>query len=134
VDSFSPIAIIKAPLMTVQRTPIRSATRPIKIPPKPEPSQTNAPAKAGIARSPLTSAAMFLSATTVIHGAPKETAITRSAAVATTHDVRVSTVGGDVDVSMSLALPSRPAGLVAFLQHITVAATPRPGKLFSGRE
>src|ERR1700683_5575641 len=96
--------------MTVQRTPIRPAPRPIRRPPKPEPSQTSAPAKAGTARSPLTSAAMSLSATTVIHGAPNETAITRSAAVATTHDVRVSTDGGDDDFSMFFRVAVAPGG------------------------
>jgi hypothetical protein len=54
--------------------------------------------------------------------------MTRSAAVATTHDARVSTDGGDDDVSMSFALLSRPAGLVAFLQDIAAVAAARPEK------
>jgi hypothetical protein len=54
--------------------------------------------------------------------------MTRSAAVATNHDVRVSTDGGDDDVSISFALLSRPAGLVAFLHDIAAAAQARPEK------
>src|ERR1700692_3123051 len=111
VDSKSPAPIITAPPMTVQRTPTRSATRPMTMPPRPAPTQTSAPAKAGIERSPLTSAAMFFSATTVIHGAPKATAMTPSTTVATTQDWRVSTDGSDGDCSMYLALQARPAGL-----------------------
>jgi len=93
VDNASPVAIMMAPPMTVQRTPTRSAMRPMRMPPTPEPSQTSAPASAGIERSPLTSAAMALSPTTVIQGAPNATAMTISAPVATTHDFRVSTDG-----------------------------------------
>ena len=66
--------------------------------------------KAGIERSPLTSAAMFFSATTVIHGAPNATAMTTSTTVATTQEVRVSTDDSTVDCSMDLALLARPAG------------------------
>src|SRR5580704_13283928 len=101
--------------MTVQRTPTRSATRPMMMPPRPAPTQTNAPASAGIERSPLTSAAMFFSATTVIHGAPNATAMTTSTTVATIQDWRVSTDDsdgdGDGDCSMSFAWQARPAGL-----------------------
>ena len=79
--------------MTVKRMPSRSATRPIKMPPSPEPIHISAPAKAGIERSPLTSAAMFFRATMVIQGAPKAIAMTTSTTLATTHDVRVSTDG-----------------------------------------
>ena len=96
------------------------------MPPKPEPSQTSAPAKAGTERSPLTSAAMSLSATTVIHGAPKATAMTNSAAVATTHEVRVSTDGSDGDFSMYFALLARPAGLVVLANGIAAGRAPRP--------
>src|SRR5580692_8511924 len=111
VDSNSPTAIITAPPMTVQRTPTRSATRPMTMPPSPAPTQTSAPASAGIERSPLTSAAMFFSATTVIHGAPKATAMTTSTTVATTQDWRVSTDDNEGDCSMNFALRTRPAGL-----------------------
>src|SRR5580704_1469290 len=86
--------------MTVKRMPRRSATRPIRMPPTPEPIHISAPAKAGTERSPLTSAAMLLSATMVIHGAPKATAIITSTALATTHDLRVST---DENVDCSIA-------------------------------
>src|SRR3984893_6662869 len=117
VDSNSPTAIITAPPMTVQRTPTRSATRPMMMPPNPAPTQTSAPASAGIERSPLTSAAMFFSATTVIHGAPKATAMTTSTTVATTQDWRVSTDDSDGDCSMNVALLARPAGLAGPLGY-----------------
>ena len=55
---------------------------------------------------------MFFSATTVIHGAPKATAMTTSTTVATTQDWRVSTDDNDGDCSMNFALQARPAGLV----------------------
>jgi hypothetical protein len=61
------------------------------MPPTPDPIHIKALAKAGIERSPRTSAAMSLSATKVIHGAPKAMAMINSAAVATSHEVRVST-------------------------------------------
>jgi hypothetical protein len=59
---------------------------------------------------------MFLSATTAIHGAPNAVAITPSATVATTHDVRVSTDGSDEASEMVLRVPvparRAPAGTV----------------------
>ena len=65
--------------------------RPIRMPPNPDPIHISALAKAGIERSPLTSAAMSLSATMVIHGAPNAIAMIASMTPATTHEVRVST-------------------------------------------
>ena len=96
--------------MTVQRTPTRSATRPMMMPPRPAPIHISAPASAGIERSPLTSAAMFFSATTVIHGAPKATAMTTSTTVATTQDWRVSTDDSDGDCSMNCRVAGAPGG------------------------
>ena len=83
----------------------------MRMPPTPEPNQTSAPARAGIERWPLTSAAMSLSPTTAIQGAPNATDMTRSAALATTHDFRVSTDGRCDVCSIFLALQARPAGL-----------------------
>jgi len=56
--------------MTVQRTPMRSATQPIATPPAAEPSQASAKASAGTERAPPSSAAIGFSATTVMTGAP----------------------------------------------------------------
>ena len=81
---------------------MRSAIRPIRMPPTPDPIHIKALAKAGIDRSPLTSAAMSLSATSVIHGAPKAMPMIISATAATTHDRRVST-DENVDCSMNFA-------------------------------
>ena len=79
-----------APNVTVQRTPTRSATCPIMMPPKPLPNQTSATASAGTDRTPSTSAAIALSATVVIHGAPKASARITTEAAATTQDDLVS--------------------------------------------
>jgi hypothetical protein len=91
-----------APKITVKRMPTRSAIRPMTMPPTPDPIHIKALAKAGIERSPLTSAAMSLSATSVIHGAPKAMAIINRTTVATTHDLRVST-DENVGCSMDFA-------------------------------
>ena len=85
--------------------------RPIRIPPNPEPIHISALAKDGIARSPLTSAAMSLSATRVIQGAPKAIAMMNRITVATTHEVRVST-DEYVDFSMNFALLARPGAVL----------------------
>lgn len=74
----------------------------MRMPPTPDPIHIRALAKAGTERSPLTSAAMSLSATSVIHGAPKAIAMINKAAAATTHDLRVST-DENVDCSMNFA-------------------------------
>src|SRR5512146_3266291 len=90
VDSDRPMAIMNAPDIPVQRVPIRSAMRPITMPPTPEPSQASAEASAGIERVPPTSAAMSLSATAVIHAAPNDMPMIQSATEATTQDARLS--------------------------------------------
>ena len=82
----------------------------MKMPPKPEPIHISALANAGIERSPLTSAAMFLSATMVIHGAPKAIAMTTSTTLATTQDVRVST-DGIVGLQHLTRVPSAPGAV-----------------------
>jgi len=78
----------------------------MRMPPTPDPIHIKALAKAGIERSPLTSAAMSLSATSVTHGAPKAIAMITSAATATIHDLRVST---DENVGCSINFASRTA-------------------------
>ena len=78
--------------MTVQRTPTRSAIRPIAIPPTAEPSQASEYASAGTERIPPNSAAIGFSATMVMSGAPKETERMPSADQATSQERRVSIV------------------------------------------
>ena len=90
VDSASPAPIISAPNITVQRVPTRSAMRPMRMPPAPEPSQASAEASAGTEREPPTSAAMSLSATAVIQAAPNAIIMVTSAMLATTQDERLS--------------------------------------------
>jgi hypothetical protein len=72
------------------------------MPPTPDPIHIKALAKAGIERSPLTSAAISLSPTSVIHGPPKAIAIINRATAATTHDLEDST-DENVGCSMSFA-------------------------------
>ncbi len=112
MDNANPVAIIAEPKMTVKRMPTRSATRPMRMPPTPEPIHISALASAGTERSPFASAAMLFSATTVIQGAPKAIAMITKMTVATTHDVRVST---DVKLGCSIrpAMPARPAPSVS---------------------
>src|SRR5262249_27706076 len=63
------------------------------MPPLPKPSQPSEVAKAGTARRPSDSAAISLSATMVIHGAPNDSARITSNTVAMIQDDRVSTDG-----------------------------------------
>src|SRR5664280_906792 len=99
VDSVNPTPIISAPNITVQRVPMRSAMRPITMPPMPEPSHASALASAGIERVPPTSAAMSLSATAVIQAAPNDIPMMQSATEATTQDARLSIEeGGDRNI------------------------------------
>src|SRR5262245_6967804 len=91
VEIVRPIPIMRAPKMTVQRVPTLSASRPIRMPPTPEPNQASALASAGIERVPSTSAAMSFRATAVIHAAPNAISMVTSAAVATAHDFLDST-------------------------------------------
>src|SRR5215470_5069337 len=105
-ETAKPTHTIAAPNITVQRTPMRSAMRPIMMPPTPTPIQPKEPANAGVSRAPPNSAAIDLSATTATHGAPNENASVRSATVATTQDVRVSMVPTEIDEYVKAA-PSR---------------------------
>src|SRR5262249_56918999 len=90
VEIARPSPIISAPQITVHRVPTLSAILPIRMPPKPEPSQARALASAGIDRIPFTSAAMSLSATAVIHAAPNAISIVINAAVATVQEALLS--------------------------------------------
>ena len=84
--------IIVPPKITTARMPIRSASQPIAMPPQPAPMKVSATASAGAERVAPNSAAIGFSATTVVSGAPYDTLSTISATVATTQDVRVSTL------------------------------------------
>src|SRR5436853_1981741 len=63
------------------------------MPPRPEPNQASAVASDGTERTPPTSAAIGLSATTAIHIAPNDTPRITSDRLAVIQDVRVSMVG-----------------------------------------
>src|SRR5262245_1529329 len=102
VEIARPRPIINDPQITVHRVPTLSAILPIRMPPKPDPSQARALASAGIDRVPLTSAAMSLSATAVIHAAPNAISIVTSATVATVQDALLSIEeGGDCNIKES---------------------------------
>src|SRR5256885_13657970 len=85
--------MLTAPIMTVQRTPQRSASQPMPMPPKPAPNQASAEASDGTDRTPPTSAAIGLSATTAIHIAPNDTPRITSDRLAVIQEVRVSMEG-----------------------------------------
>src|SRR5689334_8623068 len=87
-------------------------------PPRPEPSQASAAARAGTERWPPASAAIALRPTETIHRPPNEHAMQPSATVATTHDWRVSMVGW----------PARDA-VVGFMRCSTVLPA-MPGLIF----
>src|SRR5579864_2707304 len=91
VEIASPSAIIREPTITVERVPTRSASRDIRMPPKPEPNHASELASAGTERDPPTSPAMSLSPTAVIQAAPNDIPSTKSAADATAQEVLVST-------------------------------------------
>src|SRR4051794_19221641 len=63
------------------------------MPPRPEPNQASAVANEGTERTPPTSAAIGLSATTAIHNAPNETPRITSDIAAVVQEVRVSILG-----------------------------------------
>src|SRR5437868_11489070 len=63
------------------------------MPPKPEPNQASAVANDGTERTPPTSAAIGLSATTAIHIAPNDTPRITSDRLAVTQELRVSMEG-----------------------------------------
>src|SRR2546421_7530740 len=87
------MAIITEPNITVQRTPYRSASQPRRMPPNAAPNHASEDAKDGTERTPPISAAIGLSATTTIHGAPYDTPRITSDSAAVIHEVRVSMLG-----------------------------------------
>src|SRR5262245_47413546 len=106
VEIARPTPIISAPQTTVHRVPTLSASRPIKMPPTPEPSQASALASAGMERMPSTSAAMSLSATAVVHAAPNAISMVKRAAMATAHDLLDSTEAtGDCNIRRESGWP-----------------------------
>src|SRR5262245_5881665 len=115
VEMARPRPIIKEPQITVHLVPTLSAIRPIRMPPKPEPSQARALASAGIERIPSTSAAMSLSATAVIQAAPNAIIMVTSATVATVQEVLLSIEeGGDCNIQRSSRRATLLTGRTAF--------------------
>src|SRR6185437_6729271 len=101
VEIDNPRPIISAPEITVQRVPTRSAMRPIRMPPMPEPSQASELASAGIDRAPPASAAMSLSPTAVIQAAPNAIIMVNKATEATTQESLVSIDEGDCSMRIN---------------------------------
>src|SRR5579862_918676 len=106
VEIDRPTPIIRAPPSTVQRVPIRLATRPRIMPPTPEQSQASALASAGTSRAPPASAAMSLSATGVIQAPPKAISSVTNATLATVHEARLSI---EAEEDCNIEEPGRPA-------------------------
>src|SRR5476651_467687 len=105
VEIERPRPIIKAPDITVQRVPTRSAIRDMMMPPAPEPSHASELASAGTERDPPTSLAMSLSATAVIQAAPNDIPSITSAADATAQEALVSTEAeGDCNIGRGIRL------------------------------
>ncbi len=69
-DRARPAAVEIAPRLVVARMPMRSATQPISMPPRPVPTQTSAPASAMTERSDASVAWIGFSPTTTSRGAP----------------------------------------------------------------
>ena len=69
-DSASPPAIMQAPMATVARMPMRSASQPMKMPPAPVPTQTSAPASASTERSVPSCSCIVFMPTMTINGEP----------------------------------------------------------------
>src|SRR5580700_9213706 len=114
VEIERPRPIINAPKITVQRVPIRSATRDMRMPPMPEPNHASALASAGTERDPPTSLAMSLSATTLIQAAPNDIPRMKSATRATAQEFLVSTETGDCNIGGKTRLANllyRPPGV-----------------------
>ncbi len=76
--------------MTVQRTPNRCASRPINMPPTPEPNHASDPANAGMERVLPISAAIDFRPTVAIKGAPNDMPMQMSEIVAMSQEVRES--------------------------------------------
>jgi hypothetical protein len=61
---------MQAPMMTVRRIPMRSASQPMKMPPAPVPTQTSAPASATTERSIPSASWIGFMPTTISKGEP----------------------------------------------------------------
>ena len=115
VEIERPRPIIKAPDITVQRVPTRSAIRDMMMPPVPEPSHASELASAGTERDPPTSLAMSLSATAVIQAAPNDIPSIMSATDATAQEALVSTEAeGDCNIGRGIRLADPSTGRTRF--------------------
>src|SRR3984893_10215685 len=115
VEIERPRPIIKAPKITVQRVPTRSAIRDMMMPPVPEPSHASELASAGTERDPPTSLAMSLSATAVIQAAPNDIPSIMSATDATAQEALVSTEAeGDCNIGRRIRLADPSKGRSGF--------------------
>src|SRR6266851_633312 len=79
-----------AAMATVARTPMRSASQPIRTPPAPVPTHTNAPAKARTDRSVPSASCIGFMPTTMRRGAPKEIDRMANVTHAAFHESRLS--------------------------------------------
>ena len=78
------------PISTLLRTPIRSASQPMAMPPDPVPIQVSAPASARTERDTPRSSAIARSPTTISKVEPYATERIASVTPAATHEARLS--------------------------------------------
>jgi len=77
---------MQAPKATVARTPIRSASQPIRMPPAPVPTQASEPASTSTERSVPSASSIGFRPTTISSGEPKETERIASVSHAARHE------------------------------------------------
>jgi hypothetical protein len=111
-----PIAIIVAPKITVAFAPNRSAAGPMINPPKAMPSHDSEAHSETTDRALSSSDDICRSATMAMNGAPKVTDMMPSAALAATHEARLSMLVGG-------ATPLSSAGIVALAAMSLVIGT-----------
>ena len=88
----------------VVRSPMRSASQPIRMPPAPVPTQTRAPASARTARSVPSASCIGFMPTTISSGEPKEIDRMPSVIQAARHEARPSTLPAASGISPTPSL------------------------------
>src|SRR5262245_57269641 len=87
---------MQAPIATVSRTPMRSASQPMKMPPAPVPTQVSAPASATTERSVPSASWIGFMPTTISSGVAKENDRIARTNQAVHHEALLSTLAGRV--------------------------------------
>ena len=96
-----------APIVTVARTPMRSDSQPMKMPPAPVPTQRNAPASATTERSVPSDSLIGFMPTTMSRDEPNETDRIARINQAVRHGALLSTLAGRVAAPLGMARSCR---------------------------